>query len=281
MIRIAASSIRISGEQDGLLDDLLTGTSRPAPAPAPGRPAAVAAGPWRRMSRLTRMVVATAAPLVRDRADLDHLPMIWGNTMGELVPVGRFLDRLYREGPKACSPMAFQNSVTNAPVGHLSIGMGLRGASETISAGGASGLAALMRGVDLLRLGRARAVLVVAGDDLNEHTTRAWAHLPDPPVLGEAMAAMILSVDGPGPVLELEQGLAPLPDAPVLARTTPLPGEPTLAAVPGAVAPEASVGLVPAGGLAWVAALAQAGCVGSVVDQDGPMFLTARVLEAP
>jgi hypothetical protein len=280
-ITIAASQLWVPGEAAGLLDDLLTGTPRPAPAPDPARPGRVAAGPWRRMSRLTRMVVATAAPLVEGRDDLDSLPVVWGNAMGELVPVGRFLDRLYCEGPQACSPLAFQNSVTNAPVGHLSIGMGLRGPSETVSAGGASGLAALMRGVELLRLGRAEAVLVVAGDDLNDHTHQAWAPFADAPPLGEAMAALLLECDGAGPRLEIEDGLTPLPGAPVLARAAALPGEPPLAPVPDAAAPEASVGLVPAGGLAWVAALVQAGRGGSVVDQDGPMILTARVLEAP
>ncbi len=281
MIRIAASKIWVSGGPEGLLHDLLEGSPRPAPAPEPQRPAGAAPGPWRRMSRLTRMVVATAGPLVQGRADLDSLPVVWGNTMGELVPVARFLDRLYSEGPQACSPMAFQNSVTNAPVGHLSIAMGLRGSSDTISAGGASGLVALMRGIDLLRLGGARTVLVVAGDDLNESTQRAWAQQPQAPVLGEAMAAVLLSLDDPGPAVEIEIGSAPMAGFPVLARATPLPGEPPLLPIPDAAAPEACIGLVPSAGLALVAALAQAGRAGSVVDQDGPMILTARVLEAP
>lgn len=281
MIRIAASSLWVSGGPEGLLDDLLAGVVRPAPAPEPIRPPGAAPGPWRRMSRLTRMVVATAAPLVQGRGDLDTLPVIWGNTMGELVPVARFLGRLYREGPQACSPLAFQNSVTNAPVGHLSIATGLRGVSETISAGGASGLAALMRGVDLLRLGRARSVLVVAGDDLNETTRRAWASVDPPPVLGEAVAALLLSLDLPGPSVELEHQLAPLPGAPVLARAVSMPGEPPLQPLAGAVAPEVSLGLVPSVGLTLVAALAQAGRSGSAIDQDGPMILTARVMEVP
>ncbi len=281
MIRIAATNLWVAGGAEGLLDDLLSGTPRPAPAPNPTRPAQVAAGPWRRMSRLTRMVVATAAPLLEGRDDLDRLPVIWGTAMGELVPVARFLERLYREGPQACSPLAFQNSVTNAPVGHLSIGLGLRGASETLSAGGATGLTALMRGVDLLRLGRADAVLVVAGDDLNDHTQRAWTTLGRDDTLGEAMAAVLLAVDGAGPVLEIELGSSAIPGSPVLARATHLPDEPPLRAVPGAVAPETSLGVVPTASLACVAALAQAGRPGSVIDQDGPMFLTARVLEAP
>jgi hypothetical protein len=286
MIRIVASNLWVAGGPEGLLDDLLEGTPRPAPAPEPARPRQVAAGPWRRMSRLTRMVVATAAPLLEGRDDLETLPVVWGTTMGELVPVGRFLDRLYREGPAACSPLAFQNSVTNAPVGHLSIGMGLKGPSETIAAGGASGLVALMRGVDLLRLGRAKTVLVVAGDDLNEHTERAWRSFSHDTVLGEAMAAVLLSTEGPGSAVELELGLTPLPGAPILARAARLtPHQPVPPPIPGAIAPEACLGLVPAGGLACVAALAQAGRAGSVVDRDGiapasSMTLTARVLEA-
>ena len=60
-----------------------------------------------------------------------------------------------------------------------------------------------------------------------------------------------------------------------------MPGEPTLDAIPGAVAPEACLGFVPSAGLTCVAALAQSERAGAVVDQDGTMILTARVLEVP
>ncbi len=284
VIHIGGTSLWVPGGSAGLLPDLLAASPRPGGdrrrAEPPQRPAAVAAGAWRRMSRLSRAVVAAAAPLLRGRDDLHELPVLWGNAMGELVPIARFLGRVYGEGPQHASPLAFQNSVTNAPVGHLSIGLGLQGLSETLSAGGASGLAALLRGVDLLRLGRARAALVVAGDDLNESTERAWAQLSTAPPLGEAVAAVLLEQGGDGPVVRLHTALAPLADRPVLARATPLPGEGPLRAVPGSVAPEACLGLVPSGGLAAVAALAAANRTGSVVDQDGPMILTAHVLEA-
>ncbi|MFH1466569.1 MAG: beta-ketoacyl synthase N-terminal-like domain-containing protein [Pseudomonadota bacterium] len=281
VIRIAASTIAVPGGPEGLLEDLLAGRRREGRAPEPARPAAVDAGSWRRMSRLTRLVVATAGPLLAGRSDLDRLPVVWGNGLGELAPIARFLERLYGEGPQAASPLAFQNSVTNAPVGHLSIGLGLRGPSETLSAGGASGGMALLRAVDLLRLGVHDAVLVVAGDDLNEVVERAFGGLPSPPSTGEAMAALLLTRGGTGPVIEVEAGIVPLAGAPVLARGWPLPGEGMLQPVPGAVAPEACLGLVPAMGAALVAALAQARRAGSVVEQDGPFALTACVLEAP
>jgi hypothetical protein len=139
---------------------------------------------------------------------------------------------------------------------------------------------ALLRALDLLRLGRHDAVLVVAGDDRNEVVERAFGALSPPPPLGEAMAALLLTLGGTGPILEIEAGIHPLPAAPVLARAWPLPGEGPLRPVPGAVAPETCLGLVPAMGAALVAALAQAGRAGAVVEQDGLFALTARVLEA-
>ncbi len=228
VIYVDSASIWVPGGPEGLLDDLLQGRPRvDGPlrrAPDPKRPPNIGAGPWRRMSRLTRMVVATAAPLLEGRGDLDSLPVIWGNAMGELVPIARFLERVYGSGPEHASPLAFQNSVTNAPAGHLSLALGLQGLSETISAGGASGLVALQRGVDLLRLGRARAALVVAGDDLNPVTERAWALQGSAPPLGEAVAAVVLSVDGPAAMLELHCDLRPLPGRPILSRSVALPG---------------------------------------------------------
>jgi len=280
VIRVAAVSLSVPGGDAGLLCDLLAGRRREGRIAEPARPPPVDAGSWRRMSRLTRLVVATAWPLLAGRDDLDRLPVVWGNGLGELVPVARFLDRLYAEGPQAASPLAFQNSVTNAPVGHLSIGLGLRGPSETLSAGGASGLGALLRAADLVRLGRADAALVVAGDDRNEVVERAFGLLPCPPPPGEAMAAMLLARGGPGPALSVAPGLPSRFPGPLLCRATPLPGEGPLDPVAGAVAPEACLGLVPAMGLALVAALVAAGRAGTVVDRDGPMSLFAHV-EAP
>ncbi|MBW2258309.1 MAG: beta-ketoacyl synthase chain length factor [Deltaproteobacteria bacterium] len=135
---IAGTAYRVPGSGP-LLDDLLASRPRSAgrflACDEPIRPEVIGAGAWRRMSRLGRLVTQVSAPLLAGRVDLDTLAVVWGTVFGELGPTGRFLDRLFTEG--VASPLAFQNSVYNAPVGHLSNALDLRGMSETLSAGGA------------------------------------------------------------------------------------------------------------------------------------------------
>ena len=113
----------------------------PAPPPpcpvAPVRPASFTARAWRRTSRLTRIAITLTERLLPPTFDPEEVGLVWGTGIGEIVPTRRFLDRLFDEGPERASPSAFQNSVYNAPAGHISIGFGLQGPSETVSAGGA------------------------------------------------------------------------------------------------------------------------------------------------
>jgi hypothetical protein len=282
-VRATAAGLWVPGGSDGLLQDLLSGRPRQPGlrqrADPPDRPEQVAVRAWRRMSRLTRMVLATATPLLVDRDDRVRIAVVWGNCLGELVPISRFLERLYSEGPKAVSPLNFQNSVNNAPVGHLSLALKLHGPSETLSAGGATGAAALMRGIDLLRLGIADSVLVIAGDDLNATSEAAWELHGHTGVLGEAIAAIVLERQGDGPRVEVGVGISPVDGAPLFARQALLPGESALTEIDGSVAPEACLGLVPSGGLAVLAAMVQSGRAGSLIERDGEMVLTASVMD--
>ena len=242
---------------DGLAADLRAGRRRSGAVELSRLPG-IAAGTWRRMSRLARLVATAAAPL----AEAD-VPIVFGTAIGEIVPTARFQQRLYTEGPDRASPLAFQNSVYNAPAGHLSIAMGLRGASETVCAGGATGLAALLRGMALLD--RHERVLVVAGDDANPSLARACQlnGLPQP---GEAMAACLI---GRGTGLSLEVGAAPL------SRHTALPLEGALAQVSDSLPIEACLGLSPSSGLAALLALRHDG--GCVVDVDGPRTIGVSI----
>jgi hypothetical protein len=273
-----AGAALVPGGLEGLIDDLLAGSARdPAAIDKPARPLAIPAATWRRMSRLSRLLAVAAVPLIADRSDLHELAIVWGTSLGELVPTSQLTQRLYREGPRSVSPMAFQNSVYNAPIGHLSISLGLRGPSETVCAGGASGLTALMRGISWLRAG-APAALVVAGDVTAPLWERAWelrAELEGRPhpLLGEAVAAVLLVADGPGPRVQLHAGARPT--GLTLTRRCPLPGERPPSTLPGALPLEGTLGLSGAAGLAGVVALMDRG--GAVVDWDDGRALTATV----
>ncbi|GEM_PF-3299761 len=258
--------------------DLLSGTSRlDQPPTTPARPEGVPSGTWRRMSRLARMAMALGHELIADRPDLDRdtLAVVWGSGIGEVVPTSRFLERLFTEGPDRASPLNFQNSVYNAPAGHLSIALGLKGPSETVAAGGATGLTALMRGVDLLTLDRASAVLVIAGDDHNPVVTTAHQLGGTTGPIGEAVAAVLLEKTGDGVAVEVCCGVDPAGMSPVFARQSQLPDEPQIQSVAGAVRPEPVLGVSMSLGLALVVAAVPGG--GVVVDQEGDSALTARI----
>ncbi len=277
---ITGAAAWVAGDRNPgrIRSDLLEGVTRlDEEATTPVRPEGVPAGTWRRMSRLARMAMALGAELLQDRPDIDRetLAVVWGSGIGEVVPTSRFLVRLFTEGPDLASPLNFQNSVYNAPPGHLSIALGLKGLSETVAAGGATGLTALMRGLDILKLGRAPAVLVIAGDDQNPVVAHAHQLGRTKAPIGEAVAAVLLERVGIGVAVEVLTGVQPGDMSPVFARQAQLPDEPPIQEVPGAVIPEQVLGISMSMGLALVVAASAGG--GVVVDQEGDSALTARI----
>ena len=239
----------------------------------PVRPEGFPAGTWRRMSRLARAVAQVCAELLQDQPR--DIPVVWGSAVGELGPTGRFLDKLL--GPDRASPLNFQNSVYNAPIGHLSIALGLTGHTETLVAGAATGTAVLERGLILAR--RHGRCLLVAGDDLTEGLEAAHLLNGTEAPLGECVAAVLLHTGDEGPEVQLSSGYDPVPGRPVLRRQTRFPGEPELEDHPGTFPPEQAMGLNLSNGLGVIAALALADRVGgSLVEQDLQRLQTARVL---
>ena len=157
------------------------------------------------MSRLSRCVTEVALEAI-EGFDTRELQVVWGTAFGELETTSAFLTRLFLEGPGRASPMAFQTSVFGTPVSHLSIALGLRGASETISAGTITSSMALMRGIDLLNSG-APGVLVLCGDTLDD-TVRTAAQLAGQShLLGEAVSAVLLSPAGSATVEVCQGGI--------------------------------------------------------------------------
>ncbi len=274
-VRVLKSALWLPHDHS-VLSHIVTRQSLGSRCADPVRPARFAAGTWRRMSRLARAVAQVCVQVLEDQPT--DLPVVWGSAVGELVPTGRFLDKLFESG--AASPLAFQNSVYNAPVGHLSIALGLTGHSETLVAGPATGTAVLERGLILAR--RHGRCLLVAGDDLSEGLEAAHLLNGTEVELGECVAAVLLHTGEEGPEVQLSAGVDPVPGRPVLRRQTRFPGEPPLAELPGTFAPEEAMGLNLSNGLAVIAALARADRVGgSLIEQDLQRLQTARVLFPP
>ena len=265
-MRITATATRVSE----------AGEDRFAHAPEPSRPEGAPPGTWRRMSRLSRLALETSWGLVAHREDRKHMGLVWGTHFGELDPTTVLLDRMSERGLAAASPMHFQNSVYNAPAGHLSISLDLKGHSETVAAGGVTGLVALMRGLDLVSLGVCSSVLVVAGDTLGPALQRSLNLLKAQGPFGESVTALLLEPSGTGVPVQVLQGMPRELPQPCRARQRTLPLEAPLTEIPGATAPEECHGLNPCLDLAMVAHLAE-GRGGSVVGQDHGMILTALV----
>lgn len=274
VVRWAARLPGLVGPSPEALWAVLAAGRPPAGAlPAPERPASVPATTWRKLTRLSRFVAVTALEALGEAPVDDRLAVVWGTLLGELEPTGRFLTGLYGDG--VASPLAFQSSVYNAPAGNLAILLDHRGTSDTVCAGGATGLAALARAEDLLALGVADRVLLVVGDTLSPTAERAWALNPRQAPPGEGVVALLLGREGGVPAT-VRCGW---PDGPVaVARREPLPAEGALRPV-GGLSPERSLGLWGGLGLAGVVALLGRG--GVVVDQDASdvatVAWTARV----
>lgn len=176
-------------------------------------PAALA----RRMDRLSRMIgVACRMALLDANAlpapsSLEGSGVVVGSALGNMSETAQFLERVFDKGPALASPMIFPNLVLNAPASQVAIALGWTGPNLTVSEGELSGEAAFEAAVDLVREGRAEAVLAAAGDEIAPVVFRAlkdfgylsprrgdreWSspfdRAANGPVAGEAAAALLL-----------------------------------------------------------------------------------------
>jgi len=128
----------------------------------------------RRMDRLARMIAVAAVLAVTDAGlgakdtEAEDLGVVVGSELGNLAEAAQFLDRVFTKGPSLANPMLFPNLVLNAPASEVAMALLWRGPNLTVSCGEVSGEVALESAVDLVRRGRARAVVVAAGEELSE-----------------------------------------------------------------------------------------------------------------
>lgn len=95
-----------------------------------------------------------------------ELGLVLGTTFCSVKTIAEFDRRGLQLGPSYASPFDFANSVINAAAGQAAIWFGLRGSNTTVSAGEASGLAAIAHAADQIRGGRADALLAGGAEEL-------------------------------------------------------------------------------------------------------------------
>ena len=130
----------------------------------------------RPLDRLSRLVAAAAGRALAGAgwtpADLAGRPeghevgLVLGTMFCGLRTIAEFDRRNLTRGPSYASPLDFANTVINAAAGQTAIWHGLTGVNSTVAGGAASGLQAIAQGAELIRSGRADAVLAGGADEL-------------------------------------------------------------------------------------------------------------------
>jgi hypothetical protein len=116
-----------------------------------------------------------------DPRDGREVGLVLGTTFCSARTIGEFDRRAMREGVEYASPLDFANTVINAAAGQVAIWHRLRGVNSTISTGAASGLHAIGYAAQLIRAGRATALIAGGAEELcfESHLGFLRAAIPD------------------------------------------------------------------------------------------------------
>jgi 3-oxoacyl-[acyl-carrier-protein] synthase II len=121
----------------------------------------------------TSRLVTSAAQLALDNSGWsesmrndEEVGLVLGTMFCSVHTISQFDRRALEVGPGYASPMDFSNTVINAAAGQTAIMHNLRGINSTISTGTTSGLQAIAYATEVIRSGRARAILAGGADEL-------------------------------------------------------------------------------------------------------------------
>lgn len=135
----------------------------------------------RPLDRAGRLLAAAAAKALAD-AGLDGarrgdrmLGLVAGTLFGGLRTISEFDRRQLEAGPTYVKPLDFANSVINAAAGQAAIWHRLPGVNTTIAGGPTAGLQAIAYAADLIRAGRAKAVLAGGFEELSPESMLAFS----------------------------------------------------------------------------------------------------------
>ncbi|HVR08927.1 MAG TPA: beta-ketoacyl synthase N-terminal-like domain-containing protein [Thermoanaerobaculia bacterium] len=126
----------------------------------------------RPLDRTSRLLVVAAQLALADSAwsadarRAAEVGLVVGTTFCSVRTIAEFDRRALRLGPSHASPLDFANSVINAAAGQAAIWHGLRGVNSTVAGGEASGLLAIAHAAELVRAGRAQALLAGGAEEL-------------------------------------------------------------------------------------------------------------------
>ena len=159
--------------------DRSAGFHRPGRAAFAGQLGEDPYSPWlsvreaRRMSPASRMAVC-AARMAIEAASLEAgdlagpgTAVCLGTGFGSTTYASGLLQQVHDQGPLSISPLLFMETVANAHAGQVALALGSTGSNVTLSQREASGLLAMARAADLLRLEKAERVLAGCVDEVS------------------------------------------------------------------------------------------------------------------
>ena len=126
----------------------------------------------RNLDRTTLLALVAAklalddAKLTIDDREASTTGIVLGSTMGSIHSIANFDLEALREGPRYVNPAQFPNTVINSPASQLAIRFGIRGLNATVGTGFAASYSALEYAIDMIRLGRAKRILVGGAEEL-------------------------------------------------------------------------------------------------------------------
>lgn len=128
----------------------------------------------RRMDRLSQMATASArlaledAGIVVNEANRDRVGILLGTAFGATDVKTHCARILCTDGSGAVNPILVPNTVMNAPAGHASIELGIRGVNTTVNHHAASGETAIVCAAMEIQRGAADVVLAGGADILSD-----------------------------------------------------------------------------------------------------------------
>lgn len=126
----------------------------------------------RPLDRTSRLVASAAQLALADSGwsvemrNAQEVGLVLGTMFCSVHTISEFDRRALEAGPAYASPMDFSNTVINAAAGQTAIVHNLRDVNTTISTGVTSGLEAMSYATELIRSGRAQALLAGGADEL-------------------------------------------------------------------------------------------------------------------
>lgn len=120
----------------------------------------------------TRLTLEDAGAVIRDGGD-DSVGVVLGTSTAGGQSTQVFLDALFRSGPTGAPALLFDSTVGNSAASLAALDFKLRGPNLTLSHKEGSGLSAIVTAVDVLREGRASALMAGGVEAIYETVFKA------------------------------------------------------------------------------------------------------------